>query len=136
MNKLNLMKRLLWLVIAMFLLQPVFSSIQIQDHFSHMPSSHQSLGGSHSQDALEIEMSFSQSVGNHQDGLSASDGMDVFIDCCQGADMSFCLMGCYFIFSESIPPIIDFKAISPVISSVFWDSYFISAENPPPRIIL
>ena len=147
MNKLNLMKRLLWVMIAMFLLQPVFSSLQIQDHSTSHSLAVQSVllvsevnayqVATKSEDILESKISNVLAIDTQQDALLSSHTEQVtFVDCCQSADMSFCLMGCYFIPFTNASIVMGFKPIPPSMASIFWASFEMNAENPPPRLIV
>jgi len=135
MNKSNLMKRLLWIMIAMFLLQPVFSSFKNNDHSMQiMP-------------AIELTLSDIKSVSEEL----VIDRIDIFfptytsmqisqahqeMDCCQSLDMSSCLSSCHYVPFVNRIEIINLKTVSPSDASVYWLSYLAISENPPPQIVI
>lgn len=144
MNQLNLMKRLLWITIAMLLLQPVFSSFKSEDHSSSiMPVVESTL--------LEVASTSAEFIGDIADigdpaavskyvSLDDSDDLTQHhhqaMDCCQTGEMSSCLIGCYFIAFAHDIEIAHLKTTSPLAAIIGWFSYQLISENPPPRIVI
>lgn len=131
MDKLNWMKRLLWGMIVIFLLQPVFSSIQNHDHFISEPRAGISvlLAEQEAENVLDFHHVSKSKVSQE----SSLQSFHKEIDCCQSLDMGNCLMGCYFIPLGNSVVIIQLKTESPLDLLMSWHSYFMVSENPPPR---